>query len=83
RYQVGGARREAQDGFPHALDVGLPALRAARARGLDENTARIDDLPRVDIPGSWVDVVVQADRPFAVEPLFTRDPRHIGDLQVL
>src|SRR6516164_8985629 len=40
-------------------------------------------LPRVDIPGSWVDVVVQADRPFAVEPLFTRDPRHIGDLQVL
>lgn len=43
----------------------------------------VDALPRVDIPGSWVDVVVQADRPFAVEPLFTRDPRHIGDLQVL
>ncbi|SDD78909.1 malonate decarboxylase subunit alpha [Paraburkholderia lycopersici] len=43
----------------------------------------VDELPRVDIPGSWVDVVVQADRPFAVEPLFTRDPRHIGDLQVL
>jgi len=31
-----------------------------------------DKLPRVDIPGSWVDVVVPADRPFAVEPLFTR-----------
>ncbi|MGN6317022.1 malonate decarboxylase subunit alpha [Trinickia sp.] len=43
----------------------------------------VDTLPRVDIPGSWVDLVVQADRPFAVEPLFTRDPRHIGDLQVL
>lgn len=43
----------------------------------------VDVLPRVDIPGSWVDVVVEADRPFAVEPLFTRDPRHIGDLQVL
>jgi malonate decarboxylase alpha subunit len=43
----------------------------------------VDTLPRVDIPGSWVDVVVQADRPFAIEPLFTRDPRHIGDLQVL
>ena len=40
-------------------------------------------LPRVDIPGSWVDVVVQADRPFAVEPLFTRDPRQIDDLQIL
>jgi malonate decarboxylase alpha subunit len=37
----------------------------------------------VDIPGSWVDVVVLADRPFAVEPLFTRDPRHITELQIL
>src|ERR1700722_11961886 len=43
----------------------------------------VDQLPRVDIPSSWVDVIVQADRPFAVEPLFTRDPRHIGELQVL
>jgi malonate decarboxylase alpha subunit len=43
----------------------------------------VDVLPRVDIPASWVDIVVQADRPFAVEPLFTRDPRHIGELQVL
>ena len=42
-----------------------------------------DDLPRVDIPGSWVDVVVVSDRPFAVEPLFTRDPRHIHELQIL
>ena len=25
----------------------------------------------------------QADRPFAVEPLFTRDPRHIGEMQIL
>src|SRR6201998_3671082 len=43
----------------------------------------VDKLPRVDIPGSWVDVVVEADRPFAVEPLFTRDPRQIDDLQIL
>ena len=42
-----------------------------------------DSLPRVDIPGSWVDVVVQADRPFAIEPLFTRNPRQIDDLQIL
>jgi malonate decarboxylase alpha subunit len=42
-----------------------------------------DSLPRVDIPGSWIDVVVQADRPFALEPLFTRDPRKIDDLQIL
>jgi malonate decarboxylase alpha subunit len=40
-------------------------------------------LPRVDIPGSWVDLIVPADRPFALEPLFTRDPRQISELQVL
>src|SRR5271169_346956 len=43
----------------------------------------VDELPRVDIPGSWVDVVVEADKPFAVEPLFTRDPRLINELQIL
>ena len=43
----------------------------------------VAQLPRVDIPGSWVDLVVRADRPFALEPLFTRDPRQIGELQVL
>src|ERR1700733_2826025 len=43
----------------------------------------VDKLPRVDIPGSWIDVVIEADQPFAIEPLFTRDPRHIDDLQIL
>src|SRR6204780_771437 len=43
----------------------------------------VDKLPRVDIPSSWIDVVVEADRPFAIEPLFTRDPRHIDELQIL
>src|ERR1700691_1245832 len=43
----------------------------------------VDQLPRIDIPGSWIDIVVEADRPFAVEPLFTRDPRHITELQIL
>ena len=43
----------------------------------------VDELPRVDIPGSWVDLIVPADRPFALEPLFTRDPRDITELQVL
>jgi triphosphoribosyl-dephospho-CoA synthase len=31
RYGAGGARAQAAAGFPHALDFGLPALRAARA----------------------------------------------------
>lgn len=42
-----------------------------------------DELPRVDIPGSWVDFVVVADQPYELEPLFTRDPRHITDIQIL
>jgi malonate decarboxylase alpha subunit len=42
-----------------------------------------DKLPRVDIPASWVDLIVVADRPYAIEPLFTRDPRHINELHVL
>jgi malonate decarboxylase alpha subunit len=44
----------------------------------DEN-----DLPRVDIPASWVDFVVVADKPFFIEPLFTRDPRLIKPVHVL
>lgn len=46
----------------------------------------VDDktqLPRVDIPGDWIDLVVESDRPFAIEPLFTRDPRQIGDVEIL
>ena len=43
----------------------------------------VDKLPRVDIPASWVDVIVPADKPYQVEPLFTRDPRLITDVQIL
>jgi malonate decarboxylase alpha subunit len=42
-----------------------------------------DTLPRVDIPGDWVDFVIQAPRPFFVEPLFTRDPALITDAHIL
>ncbi len=50
---------------------------------VDEVVGERGDLPRVDIPSDWVDFVVAADRPFALEPLFTRDPRHIGDVEIL
>ncbi|SDA46678.1 malonate decarboxylase alpha subunit [Pseudomonas sp. NFPP33] len=43
----------------------------------------VDELPRVDIPASWVDFVVVADKPFYIEPLFTRDPRHVTSVHVL
>ena len=40
-------------------------------------------LPRVDIPGDRVDFVVVAPKPFYVEPLFTRDPASITEIQIL
>lgn len=40
-------------------------------------------LPRVDIPGDWIDLVVQADEPYGMEPLFTRDPARIKDKHIL
>ena len=40
-------------------------------------------LPRVDIPGDWVDYVVLAPKPNQIEPLFTRDPAQISEIQVL
>ena len=43
----------------------------------------VDKLPRVDIPSDWVDVIVPADKPYQLEPLFTRDPQAITELQIL
>ncbi len=43
----------------------------------------VTDLPRVDIPASWVDFVVVADKLFYIEPLFTRDPKHIKPVHIL
>ena len=45
--------------------------------------AIVDKVPRVDIPGDWVDVVIPADEPYQLEPLFTRDPQNITELQIL
>ncbi|GEL15075.1 malonate decarboxylase subunit alpha [Pediococcus cellicola] len=43
----------------------------------------VDKVPRVDIPSDWVDVVIPADEPYQLEPLFTRDPQNITELQIL
>ena len=42
-----------------------------------------DTLPRVDIPADWVDYVIEAPTPYYIEPLFTRDPAQISEIQVL
>src|SRR5262249_2780290 len=43
----------------------------------------LDSLPRVDIPADWVGFVVQSPQPHYIEPLFTRDPAQISEIQVL
>ncbi|WP_180899155.1 malonate decarboxylase subunit alpha [Martelella soudanensis] len=43
----------------------------------------VDRVPRVDIPGDCVHFVVEAGKPFFVEPLFTRDPADITETQIL
>jgi len=46
-------------------------------------TEIVDKVPRVDIPGDLVHFVVEAGKPFYVEPLFTRDPGAITETQIL
>ncbi len=43
----------------------------------------VEKVPRVDIPADWVNFVVEAPTPHYVEPLFTRDPAQISEIQVL
>lgn len=43
----------------------------------------VDKVERVDIPGEWVDFVIESPRPFHMEPLFTRDPAKVTELQIL
>lgn len=44
QYGTGGAKDEAQRGFPHVVNVGLPALHQARVQGIAESYARLDSL---------------------------------------
>ena len=43
----------------------------------------VDKLPRVDIPSDWVDYFIPSPKPHYIEPLFTRDPALISEIQVL
>ncbi|GAB4054960.1 malonate decarboxylase subunit alpha [Catellatospora paridis] len=72
---------------PNTEDTPIIAEAAAFHDGVvvvqADEIVKVGSLPRVDIPGDWVDLVVQADRPFFLEPLFTRDPKAIGPVQIL
>lgn len=43
----------------------------------------VSELLRVDIPGGWVDAIVEAPTPTYIEPLFTRDPALIDEVKIL
>jgi malonate decarboxylase alpha subunit len=43
----------------------------------------VDRVPRVDVPADWVSFVVEAPKPYYIEPIFTRDPAAITDVQIL
>jgi malonate decarboxylase alpha subunit len=43
----------------------------------------VNHLPRVDIPGDWVDFGIPSPKPYLIDPLFTRDPAKIRDENVL
>jgi triphosphoribosyl-dephospho-CoA synthase len=44
QFAVTGARGEAQQGFPHVINIGLPTLRRRRTEGATEEVARLDCL---------------------------------------
>lgn len=43
----------------------------------------VDRVPRIDVPADWVSFVVQAPKPHYIEPIFTRDPAAITEIQIL
>lgn len=43
----------------------------------------VDQVSRIDIPGQWVDFVIESPRPFHLEALFTKDPAMVDDTRIL
>ncbi|NCA81349.1 MAG: malonate decarboxylase subunit alpha [Opitutae bacterium] len=44
---------------------------------------KLAQLPRVDIPASWIDFIVVTGEDYHLQPLFTRDPGKITSQQIL
>src|SRR5262249_12584488 len=63
-----------------------PIAEAAAFRGgivVAQVNEVVHHLPRVDIPGGWVDFVVPSPAPYRIDPLFTRDPAKVREENVL
>jgi hypothetical protein len=58
----------------HRLQVGIVVAQVNEV---------VDTVSRVDIPSDRVDFIVKSERPFYVEPLFTRDPASVTEIQIL
>jgi malonate decarboxylase alpha subunit len=70
---------------PNTEDTPVIAEATAFASGIviAQVNELVDSLPRIDIPADWVNFVVESPRPHYIEPLFTRDPAQISEIQVL
>ena len=70
---------------PNTEDTPVIAEATAFASGIviAQVNELVESLPRIDIPADWVNFVVESPRPHYIEPLFTRDPAQISEIQVL
>lgn len=64
-----------------------PAIVEAAAFGggivVVQTNKLVDKIPRTDIPGEWVDFVIESPKPFHLEPLFTKDPALLDETRIL
>ncbi len=44
---------------------------------------KVDKLPRVDIPGDWIDYIIVTNEDYHLQPLFTKNPAKITNQQIL
>ena len=43
----------------------------------------VENVPRIDVPSDWVTFIVKAPKSHYIEPIFTRDPALITEVQIL
>ena len=43
----------------------------------------VENVPRIDVPSDWITFIVKAPKSHYIEPIFTRDPALITEVQIL